>query len=112
MFAALGVHVDLVDARPGILPFLDFEIRLDAGAEEVALSLTGPDGTKEVLGSLIGDGADYSRVPMRYRWLRERIKIDPSDTAIDARVALSSSLVASWRNVVPGAITVVVPSSL
>lgn len=27
MFAALGVHVDLVDARPGILPFLDFEIR-------------------------------------------------------------------------------------
>lgn len=27
MFAALGVQVDLVDARPGILPFLDHEIR-------------------------------------------------------------------------------------
>jgi len=27
MFAALGVKVDLVDARPGILPFLDTEIR-------------------------------------------------------------------------------------
>jgi NAD(P) transhydrogenase len=27
MFAALGVQIDLVDARPGILPFLDREIR-------------------------------------------------------------------------------------
>ncbi|NIS28546.1 MAG: FAD-dependent oxidoreductase, partial [Actinobacteria bacterium] len=27
MFAALGVQIDLVDARPGILPFLDHEIR-------------------------------------------------------------------------------------
>ena len=55
--------------------------------------------------------SDYTP-PMRYRWLWERMKIAPSDTAIDARVTPSRRLAASWRNVRPGAITVVTPSSL
>ena len=46
---------EFVELESQCCAFLDFEIRLDAGAEEVTLSLTGPDGTKEVLGSLIGD---------------------------------------------------------
>lgn len=43
---------------------------------------------------------------MRYRWVSLRMKIDPPDTAIDASVAPSSRFVASLRNCVPGAMTV------
>ena len=35
--------------------FLDFEIRVPAGGEELALSLTGPEGTKEVLAAMLAE---------------------------------------------------------
>ena len=50
--------------------------------------------------------------PMRYRWVAVRRKNDPSETAIEASVSPSSWLVASSVYVVPGASTVVRPSSL
>lgn len=44
---------EFVELESQCCAFLDFEIRLEAGAEEVALVLTGPEGTKEVLGLLL-----------------------------------------------------------
>src|SRR5688572_20589078 len=49
---------------------------------------------------------------MRYRCVRLRMKMEPCATAIEASVAPSSSLTASFWKVVPGAITVATPSSL
>ena len=46
---------ELVELESQCCAFLDFEIRLEAGSNEVALSLTGPEGTKEVLGPLMND---------------------------------------------------------
>ncbi len=46
---------EFVELESQCCAFLDFEIRLEAGAREVALSLTGPEGTKEVLSSLLAD---------------------------------------------------------
>ena len=46
---------EFVELESQCCAFLDFEIRLGAGAKEVALSLTGPEGTKEVLGPLMKD---------------------------------------------------------
>ncbi len=46
---------EFVELESQCCAFLDFEIRLEAGAEEVALVLTGPEGTKEVLGALVND---------------------------------------------------------
>jgi hypothetical protein len=52
------------------------------------------------------------RAPIRYSAESDLMKNDLSATAIDARVAPSSWLVARRLNVVVGAITVVTPSSL
>ena len=46
---------EFVELESQCCAFLDFEIRLKGGAEEVALNLTGPEGTKEVLGGLLKD---------------------------------------------------------
>ena len=44
---------EFVELESQCCAFLDFEIRLEAGAGEIALSLSGPEGTKDVLRSLI-----------------------------------------------------------
>ena len=46
---------EFVELESQCCAFLDFEIRLEAGAAEVALVLTGPEGTKEVLRALMED---------------------------------------------------------
>ncbi len=46
---------EFVELESQCCAFLDFEIRLGAGAHEVALVLTGPEGTKEVLRALMED---------------------------------------------------------
>ena len=68
-------------------------------------------GGKRSPGSLhrYGCGGTFA---IRYRRVSDRRYNDPFDTAIDARVLPSSRLSASRRNDLPGAITVVTPSSL
>ncbi len=44
---------EFVELESQCCAFLDFEIRLEAAAKEVALSLTGPEGTKEVLAPMM-----------------------------------------------------------
>ncbi|MDX1382712.1 MAG: hypothetical protein R3190_03655 [Thermoanaerobaculia bacterium] len=44
---------EFVDLESRCCAFLDFEIRVESGVETLALVLTGPEGTKEVLAPLI-----------------------------------------------------------
>jgi hypothetical protein len=48
--SALAGFVELESRCCG---FLDFEIRVDSGGDRIALELSGPDGTKEMLRPLI-----------------------------------------------------------
>jgi hypothetical protein len=48
--AALATFVEL-ESR--CCAFLDFEIRVESGGDRIALELSGPDGTKEMLRPLI-----------------------------------------------------------
>ena len=49
----LATLARFVELESECCAFLDFEIRLRSGGERIALELTGPDGTKEMLRPLI-----------------------------------------------------------
>ena len=44
-----------VEAESECCAFLTFAVRLEAGGEEIAVDLTGPEGTKEVLEPLVAE---------------------------------------------------------